>query len=87
MNTKSKTYTCAACGGTFEEAWTDEEAAVEYQEVFGHLATSSMAVVCDDCYNAMVKAYPPTQFAADVKAAQSCQKPLFPVHFCAKNHL
>lgn len=27
-------YTCAACGNTYEEGWSDEEARAEYAEVF-----------------------------------------------------
>jgi len=56
-------YRCAACGGTFEEAWTDEEANAEARDVFGmdHEQDPTMALVCDDCYKAMIAAYPPTK--------------------------
>ena len=48
-------YTCAACGGVFETAWTDEEAVAEYGEVFQgkHEPAHEADVVCDDCYQKM----------------------------------
>lgn len=53
-----KTFTCAACGETFECAWTDEEAEVEAAERFGSHPDAwreGAAVICDDCYQKMVK--------------------------------
>jgi DNA-directed RNA polymerase subunit RPC12/RpoP len=58
----AKTYTCAACGQTFNNGWTDADAEREAKQVFGVSGArhrSDMAVVCDDCYKAMIAAYPP----------------------------
>lgn len=45
------TYQCARCGGKFENAWTDEEAEAEYEQLFGQPLDKNRAVVlCDDCY-------------------------------------
>jgi hypothetical protein len=48
------TFTCAACGGTFEKGWSDEEAAAEALEVWGPLDPDDEATVCDDCYKAIM---------------------------------
>jgi len=48
------TYKCAACGGVFEKAWTDEEALAETADVFGSDALAEpLEAVCDDCFEAM----------------------------------
>jgi len=54
-------YKCAACGETYEyvrdETWNDESATTEYRNTFGMEPNPKLdAVVCDDCYNAMLKA-------------------------------
>lgn len=49
-------YTCAECGGVFEYGWTDEEAeqeSINNWGVSGH--TPGMAVVCDDCYQGIMR--------------------------------
>jgi hypothetical protein len=49
-------YRCCLCGGIFEKAWTDEEAALECaaRESTKRLTTAELeegfGVVCDDCY-------------------------------------
>lgn len=48
----SKTFKCAACGGVFEEDWSDEEAQAELAANFG-VPPSECDVVCDDCYKKM----------------------------------
>lgn len=48
------TFTCASCGGTFNKSWTDEEAATEAKQNFPGVPLSSMAVVCDNCYNQLM---------------------------------
>lgn len=55
MAAVTKTYTCAACGGTFIDGRSHEEAAAESREVFGADPDQdpTIAVVCDDCYKAM----------------------------------
>jgi hypothetical protein len=42
------TFTCEACGGTFEKAWTDEEAAAE-RAANGWTGTDC-GLTCHDCY-------------------------------------
>lgn len=55
MSETVKTYTCADCGGTFEEGWSDEEAQAETVANFGVRGDSSgMVKVCDDCYKAIM---------------------------------
>ena len=50
-------YTCAECGGVFEEQWTTEEAVAECLGVFGVPDADTnpgMVVVCDDCYKRLM---------------------------------
>lgn len=50
-------YRCAQCRGVFEKGWSDEEAAAEADDNFPGLMTADpgeRAVVCDDCYKAMM---------------------------------
>jgi hypothetical protein len=48
-----KTFTCDECGGTFRKAWTDKEAAEERRENFPD-HDGAWAIVCDDCYSAIM---------------------------------
>lgn len=48
----SNTYTCEACGGTFDKGWSDEEAEAELKTTFG-VDKQDCGLVCDDCYKAM----------------------------------
>jgi len=49
-----RTYTCAACGGTFLDGWTEAKAREEARREFGDVYYSqTMEVVCDDCYRLM----------------------------------
>ena len=48
-----KTYKCANCGETFEEAWSDEEAKKEAADLFPGVPQACMEVVCDDCWKKM----------------------------------
>ena len=52
MTEEQATFTCEQCGGTFPKAWTDEEQAAEYAELFPaeKAAGEETAVVCDDCW-------------------------------------
>lgn len=44
-------FTCAACGGEFIANWTEEDALAEKEaNGWGGMDMSSMAQVCDDCY-------------------------------------
>jgi DNA-directed RNA polymerase subunit RPC12/RpoP len=51
-------YTCAACGETFpyvdEDEWSDDDARAEYEQTFGDMSLAAVAIVCDDCYNAIM---------------------------------
>lgn len=53
-----RTFTCDQCGGTFPRAWSDDEATAEARDVFGRDPETdpTMAVVCDDCYQAIMAA-------------------------------
>ena len=44
------TYTCSHCRGTFEPAWSDEEAKAEAAETFPDVPLEECAIVCDECY-------------------------------------
>ena len=48
-------YTCAACGNTYEEGWSDEEARAEYEDVFPGRDIDDADVVCDTCYQEIVR--------------------------------
>ena len=48
METMTDIYTCAHCGGTFEKAWSDEEAAAESLSIWGKL--DDPTTICDDCW-------------------------------------
>jgi hypothetical protein len=54
----SDTYTCAHCGGTFVKGWTDEEANAEAAEAFAPSELEDVALVCEDCWQAMRAAMP-----------------------------
>lgn len=50
-------YRCEGCGNTFENDWTEEEANAEAMDNFGVSEASkdpNMAIVCDDCYEALM---------------------------------
>ena len=49
-------YRCANCGGVFEKTWSDEDAIAEMKDNFGDLPESERAVVCDDCFHAIMGA-------------------------------
>jgi hypothetical protein len=52
----NETFTCENCGGTWEKAWTDDEARAEASVDFADELASGqpMCTVCDDCYRAMM---------------------------------
>lgn len=51
-------YTCAECGQTFEKGWSNEEADIEKQALWGDLEPDKSAVICDDCFEELFpKAY------------------------------
>ena len=49
------TYKCAVCGGVFEKGLTEEEAQAELKENFGDIPVSECDIVCDDCYQEIVR--------------------------------
>jgi len=64
-------YRCAQCGGEFESDRPDEEAAAEKQAVFGTPHTVDDPVVCEECYQRMVKRYPPKMWRKGFPAPDS----------------
>lgn len=46
----AKVYTCAACGGTFESGWSDEEAEADALLLWGNIPPEETMVICDDCF-------------------------------------
>jgi len=51
-----KRYTCAKCGGVFDEAWPNPEAVAEMHARFGEdCSTDDCDIVCDDCYHELVE--------------------------------
>lgn len=48
-----KTFVCNACGGTFEKAWSEDEALAEMRARFGDIPEMKRAIVCADCITAV----------------------------------
>ncbi len=61
---KKSTVMCEACGDVYETAWTDEMAEEEYKQKWGVDAPTGRerAIVCDRCYQRMLKLIPPEKF-------------------------
>ncbi len=51
----NETFTCAECGQTFPTAWSDEEATREMNATFPGLQKEEADVVCDECYQKIMK--------------------------------
>lgn len=51
-------YTCAFCKGTFESDRTNAEAMEEAEAIHGNLLGDDPAVVCDDCFRALMLVAP-----------------------------
>jgi hypothetical protein len=49
------TFTCACCGRSFKRNWSDEEAAAELGQRFPGFEPDDCALVCDDCYKALLR--------------------------------
>lgn len=49
------TYKCAACGGVFEKTISEEEAQAELKENFGDIPINECDIVCDVCYQKIMK--------------------------------
>lgn len=52
---RTETYTCEACGETYDNAWSDADAIAEAVNMFtAEELADGTAVVCDDCWNKMM---------------------------------
>lgn len=50
------TWSCDLCReGPWEKAWSDADAAREHALAFGHLPAVDSPVVCDECYERVVR--------------------------------
>ena len=47
------TFTCAACGGTFEKACSDEDALAEKDQLWPDVPIEQCVIICHDCFTAM----------------------------------
>ena len=52
---KENEYKCAMCKNVYQKGWTEEEAQNELEENFGHHEPEECDLVCDDCYNEIMK--------------------------------
>lgn len=53
---KLNEYKCEECGGVFEKGMTEEEARKEQvSNGWGDKPDKEMAIVCDDCYQEIMK--------------------------------
>jgi hypothetical protein len=52
----STSFTCYVCHGTFEKAWTDEEARAEAAALWTpeELAVEGTAETCEECFQAFL---------------------------------
>lgn len=50
-------FTCDNCEETFIKKWTDKEARKEAEELWtpAEMSEGKEAIVCDDCFNEMMK--------------------------------
>lgn len=55
---KKNEYKCELCKGVFKKGWSDKEMLVEMERDFPNLPEEERAVVCDDCYNALIPIQP-----------------------------
>jgi hypothetical protein len=55
----AETYLCEECGGRFEKAWSDDEAAAERETLFPGVEIADCAVVCDDCFKLILAVVDP----------------------------
>ncbi len=42
-------YRCSACGGIFENGWSDEEALAESKKLWPGVQPEECVEICDDC--------------------------------------
>ena len=66
-----KSYICAACKGSFEESWSEEERAAEYAKNFSSVpAEEPKEIVCDDCYQNIM------EWQAEIINGQGTERPV-----------
>lgn len=62
MKRATETFTCEACGESFESGWSDAEARADGEARFGvdaeQLEAGAAAVVCSDCLRQMLEVFP-----------------------------
>jgi len=51
---QASTYVCERCRGEFEPDWSEEEAQLERKTLFPNLEDKNAAVVCHDCFLAIM---------------------------------
>ena len=58
---KENEYQCAHCGGIFEPEpdWTEDKRWAEHESNFPGESHETVEVVCEDCYQAMIRVEPP----------------------------
>lgn len=62
----SDTFTCARCGGVFDNGWSEEKVVAEFRATFmKDYRPEECDFVCDACYNVMH----PDKFPARVEQA------------------
>lgn len=57
---KPNEYRCEECGNVYEFGWSEEESKAEAEKNFGKDIAEHGAIVCDDCYNKIMKRIKPT---------------------------
>lgn len=50
---EAATFTCAACGRTFDKEISDAEAMAEAKALYPPAMLEDVAVICHDCYRGM----------------------------------
>ena len=63
------TYTCEACGGTFEKTRSEAEVMAEARSIFSPAELAEPATVCDDCWKAIEPHLPRLRAELDQEAA------------------
>lgn len=44
------TYTCSACGNTYDKGRSDDDAMQESKTLWGDIDPADLCVICDDCF-------------------------------------
>jgi len=72
---KDNEYQCAMCGKVYKKGVPDEETWAEHDRNFPGEPHETAAVVCDDCYKAMVAIRPPPGMPPEKWASISFDRP------------